>query len=90
MLHNIPRVRKSVVPKHLTPKLGKRNRIFFVNLLKSEGGSLIAIPSQYDVPSAVRLSEDFALSWMSFYSTASGQRSSLYYRKSKHFGVPIS
>ena len=43
MRHNIPRVRKSVVPKHLNPKLEEHNRISTVNLLNPENRSLIAI-----------------------------------------------
>ena len=54
----VPRVRNSVVPKHLTPKAGTGNRISIVNLLNPESGSLIAIPSQDSGLNAVRLSED--------------------------------
>ena len=54
----VPRVCNSVVPKHLTPKVGKGNRISIVNLLNPESGSLIAIPSQDSRLNAVRLAED--------------------------------
>ena len=36
---------KSVVPKHLTPKVQKRNRISIMNLVNPESRSLITIPS---------------------------------------------
>ena len=58
MRHDIPRVRRSVVPNHQTTKLGKRNCISMVNLMNLESGSLIATSSQYEGPSAVRLSEE--------------------------------
>ena len=58
MRQNILRFRKSVVTKHLTAKVGKRNRISIVNLLNPESESLRAILSQDDRPNAVRLSED--------------------------------
>ena len=54
----IPRVRNTVVPKHLTPKVGKANRIPIVNLLNPENRSLIAILSHDSGLNAVRLSED--------------------------------
>ena len=50
-----PRVRKSVVQKHLTPKAGKGNRISSVNLLNPENGSLTAVLSLYDGPNVVRI-----------------------------------
>ena len=54
----VPRVCNSVVPKHLTPKVGKGNRISMMNLLNPKSGSPIAIPSQDSGLNAVRLSED--------------------------------
>lgn len=57
MRQKILRVRKSVAPKHLTPKLGEPIRLSIVNLVNSESESLIAIPSQYDESNAERLSK---------------------------------
>ena len=56
MRQNISRVRYSVAPKYLNPKLGKSNRISILNLLNPETGPLIAVPSYYDGLNAVRLS----------------------------------
>ena len=58
MNRDIPIVRKSVVPKNLTPKLIQRNRISILNLLNPENGSLIAVTSQYNRPDVVRLHQD--------------------------------
>ena len=57
MQRKIPVVRKSVVPKSLTPKLGERNRKSIVNLLNPENGSVIAVPSQTYGPNVVGLHE---------------------------------
>ena len=58
MRRSIPIVRKSVIPKHLTPKIRERNSTSILNLLNLEKGSLIAVPSQYNLPNVVRLHED--------------------------------
>ena len=58
MFHNIHTVRKSFVPKNLTPKLGEYSRIPILNLLNPKNGSLVAVPSPYDGLNVVRPSED--------------------------------